>query len=411
MRLHNLKALACCLLIVLCCPAFPQSVSPDASNQPSDLHLVLTTKDGRTQFRLGEIIELDLAYSSDVPGKYLLLSLPAKIKGHSARTIVAPSERVIDRFKDQGYRSVFAIMHVNCGWGSGGGIGSGCGDCDNAWPLNAIPIRFPYSLTNQFQITEAGRISVKAEAASVVVVPLHLETSRPISVTSNTLEITIVDDPSWAHARLEQAMADFKTAHSKYTGAGWDMIPEEGMPLKQWGKRWDLQAQMQKAAEVMRGLDTKESLAEAVKLYDGIPQYPDYYKHVVWSAIIQSKHQELAVKLLATRIVDPDFAVTPELLDQLTAMALEVQFPGSLASEDAGSRRRYYPAARKLLQDYVLDLGKSLEEKRPGALESSLQAFKRLAREDFCDGQPLVPERAFNQMLRSVKAFDNEEEH
>src|SRR5215471_7902336 len=157
MQFRQLTLPVSCLLVVLSCPAFPQSVPPDAiSNQPSDLHLVLTTKDGRTQFRLGEIIELDLAYSSDVPGKYLLLSQPEKIKGHSARTIVSPSEHVIDRFKDSGNRSVHAILHVNCKWGHGGGIGSGSGCGAGALPLRATPIRFPYALTNQFQITDAG---------------------------------------------------------------------------------------------------------------------------------------------------------------------------------------------------------------------------------------------------------------
>src|SRR5215471_548645 len=410
MQSRQLTVLASCLFTVLCCPAFTQSVSPDAiSNQPTDLHLVLTTKDGRTQFHLGEIIEVELTYSSDVPGKYLLLSLPQKVKGHAAQTIISPSQHVIDRFKDNGRRSASAILHVNCKGGTGGGSSGSCGDCDRAWPLDTTPIRFADSLTYRFQITEAGRISLQAEAASVIVAPLDLETSQPIAFTSNALEVTIMDDPSWAHAQLQQAISAFETAHSKYTGAGWDVLPEEGMPLEQRGKRWDLQFQMQKAAEAIRVLDTEESLAEAVKLYDAIPQNPDYYNHVLWNAIIQSKHQELAVKLLAARTVDPDFAVTPELLDQLTAMALEVEFPGSLASEDDASLRRYYPATRKLLQDYVVDVGRSLEEKRPGALESSLQAFKKLAKEDFCDGQPLIPESAFNQMIRSVQAFDDEE--
>ena len=409
MQSRQLTALASCLFIVLCCPAFTQSVSPDAiSNQPSDLHLVLTTKDGRTQFHLGEIIELDLAYSSDVPGKYLLLSRPQMIKGYPARTIISPTQHVIDRFKDEGHRSVFAILRVNCKWGTGSGSSGSCGDCDGALPLGATPIRFPYSLTHQFQITEAGSISLQVEAASVVVAPLDLGTSRPIPFTSNALEITIVDDPSWAHRRLEQVISALETAHSKYAAAGWEMVPENDMPIVQRGKRWDLELEMRQAAETMRVLDTEESLAEAVKLYDGTLQNPDHY--VLWNAIIQSKHQELAVRLLAARIVDPDFAVTPDLLDQLTAMALEVRFPGSLASQDEGSLRRYYPATRKLLQDYVLDVGRSLEEKRSGALESSLQAFKRLGKEDFCDGRPLIPEGAFNQMMRAVKAFDDETE-
>ena len=87
------------------------AVEPD---QPPDLHFQLTTKDGRTVFHLGEAIELEESYSADVADKYLLLSLPAKMNGHAAKVAIEPSQGVIDRHRDQGTRSAYSILHVNC---------------------------------------------------------------------------------------------------------------------------------------------------------------------------------------------------------------------------------------------------------------------------------------------------------
>jgi hypothetical protein len=379
--------------------------------QPSDLHFVLSTKAGRTEFHLGEIIDLEEAFSSDAPGKYLLLGLPAKLHGgHSAEVRMRPEKHAIDRRRDPGFRSTYSILHVNCSGGIGGGIGGGCADCDHAWPLKSAPIRFPLGLTAQFQIMEPGRYLIQAEAANVVLAPFDLENSVPISLTSNTVEIDVVDDPLWSREKLEEAVRSFENAHSQYLSKGLDTARADQLNSERREAQISLQWKIQSSAEIMRVLDTEESLAEIIRRYDGAAENPDYLNHVLLEGIIQSKHQALALNLLAARILEPDFSVSKQLIDQLTAMALENQFPGSLAADDIQSRRRYYPEARRILHDYILALGKSLPEKGEHALGPSLATFKSYAKEDFCSGEPLIPGATFEGALRQVRAFDSEPE-
>jgi hypothetical protein len=240
--------------------------------QPADLHYQLTTKDGRTVFHLGEAIELEESYSSDVSDKYLLLSLPATINGHAAKVAMEPSQGVIDRHQDQGTRSAYSILHVNCLGGIGGGIGGGCGDCNNQWPLKSSPIHFPLILTNQFQVTEPGHYSLQAKAANVVVSSQTKQFQLPIRLTSNQLEIEIVEDPQWSSETLRAAMDRFDKAQKKYT--------VDKIGVKWLEERMDLEAEVQHAAETMKLLDTEDSLAEIVRRYDGANAGVDYYRHI-----------------------------------------------------------------------------------------------------------------------------------
>jgi hypothetical protein len=321
-----------------------------------------------------------------------------------------PNPTVVDRNRDNGTRSAFLILHANCSAGIGGGSASGCSHCDNALPLTSSPIRFTYNLTDQFQIMDPVHYFIQAEAANVVRAPLDLENSAPIALFSNILEIEVVDDPRWSRGKLEEAITRFETAHSQYVTKGWDTFPWDTMTAEQLGARTELLWKMQSAAETMRVLDTEESLAEIVRRYDGAMPERDYVNHVLLRAIIQSKHRPLVIKLLAARMLEPDFFVTESFLDRLTAITLESQFPDSFTHDDDGSRRRLYPAARKILQEYVLALGNKLEEKRPDAFEASLQAFKAYAKEDFCSGEPLIPDTTYQQILRQLGSFDSEQQ-
>src|SRR5262249_17224916 len=110
---------------------------------------------------------------------------------------------------------------------------------------------------------------------------------------------------------------------------------------------------------------------------------------------------------LADRMVKPDFSVSRSLIDQLTAMTLENEFPGALA-EDRASIRRFYPAARRILHDYILALGESLQKKNESALDTSLATFKTYAQEDVGKGTPLIPTASFNRLIQPVQSFDPE---
>lgn len=411
MKIHPTRlwcAFTCLLLLSLRCVGQTLSASEatTAPAQPPDLHLVLTTKEGRTRFHLGEIIDFDLGYSSSTPGKYLLLTLPSKINGHAARLTVAPGQHVIDRSKDNGMRNLFSILHANCGSGFGGGIAGACGDCDADLPLTSSPVHFPYPLNAQFQITEPGRYTVQAASNDVISAPLNLDTSKPIQVTSNSVQIEIIDDPVWSEEELQKAVTRFENARTKYVESGWDSASPDDVKNNPGFEKIQLQFEMQRAVETMRVLDTEASLAKIVQFYNGVTPNPDFYTHILRQAIVQSKHRALAIKLLSERIVDPDFVVSKDVLDQLTAMELETQVPDAFSRDDDEYQRELYPAARQLLQEHILALGDSLANKSADSFASSLETFKAYANEQFCTAEPLIPRSTYSQMLKAVEVLD-----
>jgi hypothetical protein len=372
--------------------------------QPPDLHYHLATKDGRVIFHLGEIIELEEAYSADLPDKYLLLSQPKKVNGHAAQMPIEPNHGVIDRVLDEGVRSVESIMHSNCG-GVGGGIGGGCGDCETQRRLTSSPVKIPFNLTRQFQITEPGHYFLQTKAANVVVASTAEQLSLPITLTSNILEIEVVEDPLWSRETLAAAIEQFDRAEAKYVSHGWDKLSRSQMGTEGIGERINLEGEMQGAAEKMKLLDTEESLAEIIRHYDGANIGWDYYRYILYDGIIQSKHSSLAIDLLSQRMLQPDFWVSEQVINQLTAMQLQSEFPTALASEEAFYQKQFYPPARRILHNYVLAVGKSLADKDSNAYAPSLRAFNLYARQDYCTGKPLISKSEMQEIDPQIGAY------
>jgi hypothetical protein len=400
-------ALCAVLFLLLSLPAMAQA--DKAANareyQPPDLHYELATKDGRLIFHLGEIIELEEAYSAEVPDKYLLLSQPKKVNGHAAQMTIEPNHGIIDRVLDEGVRSVESIMHANCG-GIGGGIGSGCADCDTQRLVSPSPIKIPFNLTRQFQITEPGHYFLQTKAANVVVAPTAEQLNSPITLTSNILEIEVVEDPLWSRETLAAAIEQFEKAEAKYVSHGWDKLSMSQMGTEGIGERINLEGEMQEAAEKMKLLDTEESLAEIVRRYDGANIGWDYYRYILYDGIIQSKHISLAIDLLSEKILQPDFWVSERVVDQLTAMKVQSEFPWAFDRNDSSYRKRFYPEARRILHDYVLAVGKSLAEKDSNAYAPSLNVFNLYARQDFCTGHPLISRSEMQGINQQIRVYE-----
>jgi len=407
MKPTSTSVLSAVLFFLLCLPAIAQAgqTANRREYQPPDLHYQLATKDGRVIFHLGEIIELEEAYSADLPDKYLLLSQPKKVNGHAAQMTIEPNHGVIDRVLDEGIRSVESIMYANCG-GVGGGIGGGCGDCDTERRLTSSPIKIPFNLTRQFQITEPGHYFLQTKAANVVVAPTAEQLSLPITLTSNILEIEVVEDPLWSRETLAAAIEQFDKAEAKYVSHGWNKLPMSEMGTEGIGERMNLEGEMQAAAEKMKLLDTEESLAEIIRRYDGANIGWDYYRYILYDGIIQSKHSSLAIDLLSQRMLQPDFWVSERVIDQLTAMKLQSQFPAAFDSNDSFYKKQFYSEARRILHDYVLAVEKSLADKDSNAYEPSLNVFNTYAKQDFCTGKPLVSENELQEINHQIGASE-----
>ncbi|HSK42569.1 MAG TPA: hypothetical protein VLA83_01640 [Candidatus Binatia bacterium] len=382
--------MAAILLLLTSAVAQNKNASVAEEHQPPDLHYELSVKDGRTLFHLGEAIEIEESYSADVPKKYLLLSLPQQVKGHPVQVTIEPSSGVIDRIQDDGTRNANSILQSNCLYGHGGGIGSGCGDCDARRPLSPSPVRIPLDLTRQFQITKPGRYSIQTKAANVVPAPLDMQSSVAIAINSNKLEIDVIEDPQWSKEFLWQTTDRFDQALALYISRGWNHIPASDMGKDGRGERTKLEWEMQQDAQTMALLDTEESLAVIIRRYDGSRIEWDYYRDAFYKGIIQSRHSSQAIDLLSERMLQPDFWVSEQVIDQFTAMKLQSQFPAAFDSNDSSHQKQLYPEARRILHDYVLAVGKSLAEKDSNAYAPSLNVFNLYAGQDYCTGKPLI---------------------
>jgi hypothetical protein len=370
-----------------------------SGTNPQGLSFVLTTKNGQKLFHLGEMIEIVEEYSSSIPSQYSILQTPQKVEGGSPSSLtIVPSAEVIDRVHQTGRVSADTILHSRCvGEGIGSGEGSSCGDCDGVYKLGIEPVRFPYILNYRLAITVPGDYTIQARAANVVSTG---DVSKPIPVTSTQLKIKIVRDDNWSHQQLRLAVDRFEGAQRKYLLNGWNASdPGPGEVVQQT----ETALEMDKSAEIIRFLDTEESLREAVRLFDGSPRIA-MYENAFLKAILESSHRDLAVPLLASRMVDDDFLASENFIDTLTAMTIQIEEPIAFDRADLSSRQQLNPRTLDILRGYVLALGHTLSSKRSGARELGMATFEHYGAKEYCTGEPLIEKRLADQILLQVQS-------
>jgi len=365
------------------------------NNNPAGLSFVLTTKNGQTSFHLGEMLEIEEQYSSAVPGKYSLLQNPSKQEGGSASTLtILPGAGVVDRRKHPGRVSANAILNAHCA-GFGGGEGGGCGDCDGVYKLGAEAIHFPYVLNYQFTITAPGHYRIRANAANVVSTD---DMNRPIPISSNELDVEILKDDNWSDRQLRLAVGRYEEAQRNYQLNGWDVREPDAVEIVQ---QTETTLAMEKSADIIRFLDTPDSLGEAVRLFDGSPRIARY-ENAFLEAILESSHRDLAVPLLAKRMLDEDFLVSVDFIDLLTAMTIQIEEPTAFDQGDRTSWQQLNPRTLEILRGYVLALGRSLPSKRNGVRELGIATFEHYAAQAYCTNDPLIEKRLADEVVLQV---------
>ena len=220
-----------------------------------------------------------------------------------------------------------------------------------------------------------------------------------MEVTSNSLEIDVVRDEGWSSEQLRLAVSQFEAAKRNYELERWDVRPESSLPPEELVRETATAKEMNEAGQVIRFLDTEESLAQAVRLYDGSTNLATY-ANPFWQAILESRHRDLAVKLLAGRMLEEDFLVSREFLDVLTAMSIQQEQPETFSRGDENSRKRLSSRTREILKGYLLSLGKSLPSKDEKAREMAIETFKYYAGQGYCSDEPLIEERLANEILK-----------
>jgi hypothetical protein len=363
---------------------------PGTDANPPGLAFMLATTSHQKTFHLGEKIEIVEAYSSSVPGMFSLFQNPLRVEGGADSSLaISPDTGVIDRVHNDGKVGAADILNANCMGGTGGG--GGCGDCDAIFRLNSVPVRFPYLLNQRLAITAPGHYRIQARAANVA---LSNDLTKPIPIISTALEIDVVRDDQWSYQQLQLAVDRFDKARRKYLLKRWS--PDVTDPTEA-AEQLEVATEIENSAEIIRFLDTEDSLQQAVRLFDGEPRVA-LYENPLLTTILESSHRDLAVSLLATRMADDDFIVSADFIDTLTAMTIQLEQPIVFERHDRSSRQQLNPRTLEILRRYVLALGRSLPDKQMRAREQGMATFERYASEEYCTGEPLIEKRVADQI-------------
>lgn len=143
-------------------------------------------------------------------------------------------------------------------------------------------------------------------------------------------------------------------------------------------------------------LDTADSLATEVKGFDGRSHGWD---NEFWKAIQDSSHPEEALRLMTSRMQEPDFQVSTNVLELLASSELRMEVPDAF---HGGTPATYHAQAVEKLRKYVRLLGSSLSLKNHNVLPESVKTYRIFAEEQYGERQSLISTEEQNQSLAAI---------
>jgi hypothetical protein len=376
------KTVLVLLMFGLACLAQDEQPIP----APDDVLLTLRTQGGRQKFYLGEPIAVEYSYTA-VPRRYLHVSRIDRLTG--GRPLQVECNPAVELTSDasvassaEASRFQQMLIDPGCRAGFGGGVGGGCGDCDQEYSLGSVPVGFGLGYLNRYvRFRQPGVYSCRVTSAQVTTAAREEKIRPALFVKSNWVEIGISDDSAWAHsAALAYAAAYGKDCRG------------DDVPNKRFGE-------CSAVATRLSYLDTVESVAMEIQFFDGRNHGWD---DGLLDAITTTSHRSDALRLLRHRILEPEVDVSDRLLNLLATWSLQADDADAFQSTSAPSD--YHDQAKEQLRKYVRLLGTSLAAKNSEVLEKSLKTYQMFAEERSCKGEPLIPDAERAAVLGGVKS-------
>jgi len=350
---------------------------------PDDVSLHFQIEGDQHRFHLGELIPMKFSYTADNADKYIYVSLSNKLAG--GRGLEVTCSPPVEAVKSQPAMSpdpdrFTKMLNALCtGSGVGGGIGSGCGDCDSEYLLKDMELSFGTIPLNRYlRFRTPGTYSCVASAADITMVSRDEKIRPALLLKSKPVVLSIIDDPAWAHS----AATAYADAYDKICRG--DDTPEHRTTLECFD-----------TAVRITYLDTRESLAAEVRMFDGRNHG---WENGFWDAVQHSSYPEDALRLMTHRIQDADVQVSTAVLESLAIWDLKI-------NTDAFQNARpaiFHSTALDDLRKYVRLLGSSLPAKNRDVRLESIKSYRTYAEQEYCEGQPLIPTEERNQVLASV---------
>jgi hypothetical protein len=369
--------LTTCVVLILLLSSSAQNAQPVLP--PEDVVLQFETEGDVHNFHMGELIPVQLSYSAKASGKYIRVSQAQKLAGGQPIQVSCPpsAERVSQTPTSNDKVTFDEMLAAPCG--HGGGIGGGCADGDGESPLTESPVTFgEVPLNTYVRFRTPGTYICEASSADITTSPRGEKNRVALLVKSNALRLTITNDPDWARS----AALEYADLYGKLC-RGDDVVEHRFVQCSDVARR-------------LTYLDTLDSLAAEVKMFDGQARG---WENGFWDAIQDSWYPDEALRLMAARIQEPDFAVSTGVLEWVASSELRMEVPDAFQT---GPAETYHAQAIEKLRKYVRLLGSSLPQKQSNVVAESMKTYGTLAARQYCQPQSLIPGKEQKQVLAGL---------
>ncbi len=326
----------------------------------SDLTLTLATESGRTQFRRGEVIEVELRFQSNSPGKYQVWT--------NSRTRTGRTHSY-DRFRADPAADTADPLADASVWSAEVQVGPIL-----LAPVGATPATVSLCLNEWISFRRPGKYRITLDSTRAVGLGFP---DQKIAIRSSAIEIRIIEpEPGWAAQKLKDAVAVLERPEPP--------MPRVGQPGPDPRTFTDYQTDGENAARTLRALETPEAAAAMAHLFrsDG-SRATSQLAAGLWA----TPYRKEAIAAMERAVADPDFPVTPYFMGTLMQLKTVVAIGpiGDMPAPEGGSEavtrwmlevEAPYRARGKPVEDEVGEMVTDASRtKRGQALAATLQTL------------------------------------
>jgi hypothetical protein len=273
--------------------------SAAGAQAPADVNLTLSSKDGRTQFRQGEAIELKLVFQASTTGKYAVWP-------RYTDRIARNSE--YDKFSAEPVAGAFDPL------ADSGAIFAGrahTGPPDVPTPVDAVGVPVYLFLNEWIVFRQPGHYNVTVETTRLVT---QAAPNAGIALKSNGFELEVTPvDVAWDDMKVKEASAVLDIP---------DFIPRVGQRGPGFQQMEAARIATENAARTLRFLETPAAAHATVKYLGHGPQYARAQLH---AAMMSTPCRKDIVAALEEAVAAPDIAIYQEYYFALQDFAVGAQ--------------------------------------------------------------------------------------
>ncbi|HEX7721608.1 MAG TPA: hypothetical protein VF397_05580 [Pyrinomonadaceae bacterium] len=319
------------------------------AKNPDGLSLTLQLKNKQNQFHPGEIIPLELRFTSSLPNTYVLDNAGCDRSGRLDidTFVVDRTEDGIDPLHDYYAGGLFGFM--------GGGL-RGIGALDNT------PKLVNYDLNEWLRFDKPGKYRLYVVSGRITKGKPYHSDNTPVTPTSNLVEFEIVPrDPEWEKQTLASA-AKLIDSSAKPRG-----YPNEAGHA---------------GCRMLRFLGTEGAIKETIRRFRGEDQTCDFEYDF---GLIGTPHREFARAEMEAALDNPDQPITGYFLNALTFLAFlrdhQTALPQFPFNDEAAKKAWQAESAERrhsfdaIKQKYLTHLARAVRLKQQSAGAISLETL------------------------------------